>query len=113
VWTVTDQSRREILVATLAGISAPTLLAQTASAQSSSIDADCDWLGAQNAQGYALAELGATTWSVLDVRSVPSPTVSETRYHDGSGTGNPEGPAFYRSSNSGEWVSLVDGSVIS
>lgn len=107
---MTEISRREFVATALSLGLAPSLLARTAFAQESSVDADCDWLGDQNAQGYQLHELGATTWDALDVRSISSPTQTETRYHDGSGSGNPEGPAFYRSTD--EWVSLVDGSVI-
>jgi len=105
----TDETDDVVLAALSVGL-APSLLARTASAQSSSVDADCDWLGDQDAQGNSLFKLGATTWDAVDVRTISSATVTETRYHDGSGS-NTEGPAIYRSTD--EWISIVDGSVIS
>jgi hypothetical protein len=46
----------------------------------------------------------------MDVRTWSTPTDGSEAYHDGSGTGNPEGPAKYIS---GGWTSLVDGTAIS
>lgn len=102
-------SRRELL-AVLLGIGvAPTVASDVAAAQMSG-DPGCEWFDDQSAQGYGLLDLGPLTWAQTDVRDVSSPTVTATRYHDGSGS-NTEGPAVYRSD--GSWVSLVDGSTIS
>jgi hypothetical protein len=101
-------SRRELLAALLGLGVAPTIAADVASAQTTG-DPGCEWFADQTAMGYGLLDLGPLTWEQTDVRSVSSPTVTETRYHDGSGS-NTEGPAVYQSS--GGWVSLVDGSTI-
>jgi hypothetical protein len=102
-------SRRELLAALLGIGVAPAVASEVASAQTTG-DPGCEWFADQDAQGYGLLGLGPLTWEQFDVRATSSPTVTETRYHDGSG-GNAEGPAVYRSDDS--WVSLVDGSVIS
>lgn len=46
-----------------------------------------------------------------DVRAITTPAPGDMAYHDGTGTTNTEGPAFYHSV--GEWRSAVDGSTIS
>jgi hypothetical protein len=102
-------SRRELLAALLGIGVAPAVASDVASAQTSG-DPGCEWFADQNAMGYGLLDLGPLSWEQTDVREVSSPTVTETRYHDGSGT-TTEGPAVYRSD--GSWVSLVDGSTIS
>jgi len=101
-------SRRELLAALLGLGIAPAVASDVASAQTSG-DPGCEWFAEQNAMGYGLQNLGPLTWEQTDVRNVSSPAVTETRYHDGSGS-NVEGPAVYRSE--GSWVSLIDGSTI-
>jgi len=101
-------SRRELLAALLGIGVAPVVASDVASAQTTG-DPGCEWFADQNAMGYGLQSLGPLTWEQTDVRDLSSPTVTETRYHDGSGT-TTEGPAVYRSD--GSWVSLVDGSTI-
>lgn len=102
-------SRRTILAGAV-GALVPSVLSREAIAQTAE-DVSCRWFGNQSAEGYSLFQLGALRFQAVDVRTVDSPQSPEVRYHDGSGTDNPEGLAQYTSA--GEWESVVDGSVIS